>query len=182
MFNPKFTIVLMCLPLLFSCALHNAIFSKNKIAQPVEEYPSLVNIKKVYIDRLGNEEGVGLVSEKIRLRMMKSMRFSVVEVPEPADAILKGVAGVERSIRGGGYVSEGQGSSSVKTTYTGFVVLRLVDAKTSETIWSFEYRERCRKSASSCVADATVDKLIQDAERADDKAKNDQSLEKGKTK
>jgi hypothetical protein len=43
-----------------------------------------------------NLEGADLVREKLRVRRMKSERFVVVERRDLADAILTGVAGVER--------------------------------------------------------------------------------------
>lgn len=177
MLNKKLIIIIICLPLLYSCALHGSIFYTGP-EEPVEEYPALSHVNTVYVDSLGTDEGAGMVSEKIRLRLMKSKRFSVVEVPEKSDAILKGVAGVQQSVRGGGYVYKGNGSSSVRTDYAGYAVLRLMDAHTSKLIWSFEYNESCRGSVSSCVADATVEELIQDAARADEDAKNDHSLKK----
>ena len=136
--------------------------------KPVEEYPALVNIKKIYITELGTDEYAGLIREKIRLRLSKSTRFLVVEVPDHADAILTGVAGVERSYSG----SDG----NLQTNYAGIGVLRLVDVKTKEPVWIFEYKRGFvapGSSVSSRVADQTIDKLLEDAARADSRKLNE---------
>jgi hypothetical protein len=39
----------------------------------------LMEVRKIYIGDLGREEGSDLVREKIRLRLMKTDRFTVVE-------------------------------------------------------------------------------------------------------
>src|SRR6266516_688449 len=57
----------------------------------------LANVRRIYSGSLGEEEGEDLVREKIRLRLAKTERFSVVVRPESADAILTGVAGVFRT-------------------------------------------------------------------------------------
>lgn len=129
----------------------------------------LAGIKKLYIGSLGNAEYSDLVREKIRVRLMKSDRFSVVEKPEDADAILTGVAGIEISHSGSvDTTSDGKVQGSSNTTYRGLGVLRLVDAKSQETIWVFEYKRGFSfGSASSRVANKTVEKLFKDAMVAD---------------
>lgn len=129
----------------------------------------LASVKKLYIGSLGNEEGSDLVREKIRIRLMKSDRFSVVERQEAADAILTGVAGVERRDSGSVYTtSDGKIQGGSGTSYAGLGVLRLVDAESEETIWVFEYKRGFSfGSASSRVANKTVEKLLKDAMAAD---------------
>jgi hypothetical protein len=155
------TIIVLCCSLI-SCASRSGASAP----EPVEEFPGLVKIKKIYIANLGNEEGAGLVREKLRLRLAKTARFSVVEVPEEADAILTGVAGVERSYYGSG--------GDLQTHYAGIGILRLVDGKTKDTIWTFEYkRSRGRPtSVSTKVADQTIDKLLKDTIYVDNKKTN----------
>jgi hypothetical protein len=151
--------------ILFSCSLLGCAPRHRASPTPeIEEFPALSQIRRIYIANLGNEEGSGLVREKIRLRLAKSTRISVVENPAQADAILTGVAGVDRRYQGSG--------GDLQTRYTGFGVLRLVDVKTSETIWTFEYkrgRVGPNTSISSRVADQTVDKLLRDTTVADSK-------------
>lgn len=130
----------------------------------------LANIKRIYIGELGREEGSDLVREKLRVALMKSARFSVVERPEVADAVLTGVAGVER--RYGSSISTnpatGTTSGGGGTSFAGLAVLRLVEIRSEETIWFFEYKRGFSLgSASSRVARKTVEKLLKDAKTAD---------------
>ena len=126
----------------------------------------LVNVKKIYIGDLGGEDGSDLVREKIRVRLMKSDRFAVVETPDSADAILTGVAGVETRQSSSINTNPATGAvyGSGGTSYAGLGVLRLVDVKSQETIWFFEYKRGYSfGSASSRVANKTVEKLLKDA-------------------
>jgi hypothetical protein len=138
-----------------------------------QDVSKLGSVKRIYIGDLGREEGSDLVREKIRLALMRSDRFRVVEKPESADAILTGVAGVQRRHHSTittdpttGNVSGGGG-----TSFSGIGVLRLVDVKSDETIWVFEYKRGFSLgSASSRVANKAVEKLIKDAKTADRKS------------
>ncbi len=133
----------------------------------------LAGIHKIYIDQLGSEQGADLVREKIRLRLIKSARFQVVEAPEEADAVLTGVAGVERrrfsSISSD---SAGRVSGVGGTSYAGLGVLRLIVGKTKQTIWIYEYKRglSLTLSASSRVAEKTVTQLLKDAKAASEQA------------
>lgn len=142
----------------------------SSVLAAAQDRSKLSDIKKIYIGELGKEETSDLVREKIRVRLMKSNRFIVVETPEAADAVLTGVAGVERRYHSSvhGDRSTGNVSGWGGTRYTGFGVLRLVGVKSQETIWFFEYKRGFGfGSASSRVADKTVDKLLKDAKEAD---------------
>jgi len=125
----------------------------------------LANIRKIYIASLGNEEGSDLVREQIRLRLVKTERFSVVERPESADAVLTGVAGVARSTSGLSTNSVTGAVSGGRTDFSGVGVLRLVDTKTDETLWVYEYKSSgfSLSASSGRVADKTVDQLLKDA-------------------
>jgi hypothetical protein len=110
-------------------------------------------VKSMYIDVLGSDDGAGLVREKIRARLAASGVVKVVETREKADAVLTGTAGVETSQYKG------------TTDYAGYGILRLVDVKTDEAIWSYEYRRgfMLGGSVSSRVANQAVDQLLKDA-------------------
>lgn len=113
----------------------------------------LAAVRTLYLDGLGNEDGADLVREKIRARLIASNRFIVVENPQQAEAVLVGVAGVEKSI------SEGE------THYRGMGIFRIVERSTDSTIWSYEYKRGFMLfgSVSSRVADQVVDRLLLDA-------------------
>jgi hypothetical protein len=123
----------------------------------------LTNIHKIYIGDLGNQEGADLVREEIRLRLLKSDRFSVVERPEVADAGLTGVAGVVRSTTAVKTDSANGAVSGGRTVLSGVGIVRLVDTKTEETIWVYEYKPGFSFKGAS-VADKTVDQLLKDAQ------------------
>lgn len=160
------TIIALCCGLV-GCASRDS----SSVQQTIEEYPALANIKKIYIASLGNEEGAGLVRERIRLRLAKSMRMSVVENPDQADAALMGVAGVETTYSGSG--------GNLRMRRSGAAALRLVNVKTRDTVWTYEYEGgyggpqfRASSGVSSVangIADRMVDKLLKDAGYADRK-------------
>ncbi|MGH9658919.1 MAG: hypothetical protein ACRD96_10280 [Bryobacteraceae bacterium] len=129
----------------------------------------LASVKRLYIGDLGGGEGSDLVREKMTSALKRSGRFAVVERAELADAILTGAAGVQRRRNSKNTIDPTTGkASSVGTSYAGIGVLRLMDAKSGETIWVFEYRRGpSLGSASSRVANQTVAKLLKDALAAD---------------
>ena len=133
----------------------------------------LASVKKIYLGELGKDEMSDLIREKIRIRLMKSDRFSVVETPESADAILIGATGVSSK-----HVSTistnpvtGQVSGSGGTVYEGNAVVRLVDAQTKETIWIYEYKRGFfrPRSASGDIAGKIIDHLTKDAKKLNEK-------------
>ena len=119
------------------------------VSEEVEEYDRLAYVHKIYLGSFGTREGADLIKEKIRLRLIKSKRFAVVERQDQADAVLTGSAHVEESYYGSYSGNSGSGS----TRYSATGVLRLVNVKNSETVWLFEYVSGHRhRSASSAVA------------------------------
>jgi hypothetical protein len=129
-----------------------------------QDVSKLSSVKRIYIGDLGREERSDLVREKIRLALMKSDRFRVVEKPESADAILTGVAGVVRT------TDPISGTAGGGTSFAGIGVLCLVDVKSDETIWVSEYKRGFGLGgASSRVANKAVEKLLKDAKAADRK-------------
>jgi len=155
-------LAILCL-VLASCA------KRSSVSEEVEEYDRLASVHKIYLGSFGTREGADLIKEKIRLRLIKSKRFAVVERQDQADAVLMGSAHIQESYYGSYSGSSGSGG----TQYSATGVLRLVSVKNSETVWLFEYVSGHRHgSASSAVADRTVDKLLKDAQRADEKARS----------
>jgi len=123
-----------------------------------QDRSKLLNVKRIYVADLGKEEGSDIVKEKIKLLLMKSERFTVVESRENADALLVGAAGVN---------SRGAGAA------VGAGVLRLVDPKSEETIWVYEYSRPLMAFGSEAnrIAEKTVDKLKGDAKKAEKQKK-----------
>lgn len=136
--------------------------------------PGLASVHSIYLDDLDQQEGAdlieksGMVRDHIRKRLAKSGRFSVVQNPEQADAILTGLAGVELWYHGmeGYYGMEGD----MDNHELGIGTLRLLDAKTKQPIWTHEYETGLlspKQSVIERVADQMVDTLVQDTLHAD---------------
>jgi len=117
------------------------------------DYSTLEGVRFIYLGDLGNEEGADLIREKMRVRLLNSGRFEIVENPERADAVLTGSAGVEKRLHDG------------TTSYHGEGLLRLIDTKTQKTIWAHEYQRGFMfgGSVSTRVADQMTDQLLKDA-------------------
>lgn len=140
-------LVLTALTLLFGCA------SPGERLSIATDQRALAGIRSMYLGDFGGGEGADLVREKLRVRLLNSGRFEVVESSDRADAILTGAAGVER------YVHQGT------MGYRGTGLLRLVDTKTQKTIWAHEYQRGFMfgGSVSTRVADQMADQLLKDA-------------------
>jgi hypothetical protein len=142
----------------------------------VQDLPALASVRSVYIEDLAHGEdphlveGSDLVKEKIKERLVQSGRFTIVDAPEEADAALTGVAGFQRWYFGmeSFYGLEG----SLNTQYSGIGMLRLLNSKTKEPIWTHEYETgffHPTQSVVDRVADQVADKLLSAATLADSK-------------
>lgn len=139
--------------------------------EPIQDFPGLASVHSVYISDLNqiadraqeqgrssvyNREYVShLLRKQMRTELVRSGRFIVVDVAQQADAILSGAAGIE-----------GVGNA------VGYRMLRLVESKTMQIIWTFEYNQRFRghpQIVFEDVAHQLADTLLRDATRADSK-------------
>jgi len=121
--------------------------------------PRLREVKTLFLGDFGTQEGGDLVREKIRNALEVWGRFRPIESTEGADAIVTGVAGFERNPRP---VQASPGNiSGGGEDYRGLAILRIVDARSRETLWRFEYRRHSGgdRSASSRVAIQFIDDL-----------------------
>ena len=143
--------------LVLSCSLLSCNRHRNQDSAQI--FPGLKSVKSIYIANLGNGEGAGLVREKLRAKLSQGGRFIIPEIIDQADAILAGEAGTHRSYYGTG--------GDLYTSTKGYAMLRLIDTKTTATIWSFEYRPRVTRNAVDHIADETVQRLFSDALRAE---------------
>lgn len=137
----------------------------------------LAGIKKIYLSELGKGEDADLVREKIRLRLMKSERFTMVETEEESDAVLTGAVGIfsNQVSSVSTNPTTGQVSGGGATVYEGSGVVRLIDSKSKETIWIYEYKRGFfrPRSASSDVAGKIVSSLLKDIKKIEEKSKED---------
>ncbi len=157
------------------CVFLAACQSAKSGAVPLlQDFTRLASMKSIYLEDLGEEdggdliEGSGIVRETIRKGLVQSGRFSIVESPQQADAILAGVAGFEKWYHGmeGFYGLEGD----LDTHFLGVGHFRLLDSRTQETIWTHEYQTgflNPKQSVAERVGEQVVDKLIHDTARAD---------------
>ncbi len=140
----------------------------------VQDLPALTSIRSIYIEDLAHGEdphlveGSDLVKERIREKLVQSGRFSIVDTPEEADASLTGVAGFQRWYFGmeSFYGLEG----SLNTQYSGIGMVRLLDSKTKQPIWTHEYETgffHPTQSVADRVADQVADKLLSAVTLAD---------------
>jgi hypothetical protein len=159
---------------------------------------TLKAVKKIYIAELGKQPESDLIREKIRIRLMKSGRFNIVDKPEEADATLTGAAGLEvvdaLLVGGWGSVSWGRppyydptygpvygppygGRTTSVGVYSGndkvqsgTGVFRLIESKSQDNIWEYEVEVGTSSgSATGAVADKAVKQLLKDARKADGK-------------
>ena len=126
--------------------------------------PQLKEIKKIYLSELGTTDSSDLVREKIRLRLMQTGKFTVVERREDADAIFTGTVVMEKHISGG--------LGDVDTSNKAVAIFYLRSAVTDEVIWTYEYKPKFFNIAIftdkatrgyNRVAERTVERLLKDA-------------------
>lgn len=159
--------------LILSCLLTACQSLTSASPESVLDRSRLASVKSIYVDDLGQEEGANLiegsadVSEKIRTGLAKSGRFSIVQSPQEADAILSGLAGIEKWYHGmeGFYGLEGD----LDTHHLGVGRLRLADPSTKKPIWTYEYKGgllKLHQSVLERVGEQVVERLLQAASLA----------------
>ena len=146
---------------------------ERQIQSPIDPQ-ALGAVQSIYIEDLGHDDGADLIEEIRALRdlihsgLAKSGRFSIVQDPQQADAVLTGLVGVEPWYHGmeGYYGMEGD----LDDHEVGVGKLRLVDSKTKRTIWIHDYESGFLKpdqSVAERVANQVVERLVHDASRKD---------------
>lgn len=114
---------------------------------------ALAAVRTVFLGDFGREESADIVKEKLRMKLMQSDRFSIVESEAVADAVLTGSVGVSKS------------QSNGTSEFSGIGLLRLVDRRSQRTIWTHQYRGTLNltQSASSRVANQMAEQLLKAA-------------------
>ena len=110
---------------------------------------ALSSVHRLFLGDFGSQESSSLVKEKVRLLLLNSTRFQLVEREELADAVLTGSVGVSHSLEDG------------TSSYSGSGLLRLVRRSDGRTIWAHQHRASLTltASASSRVANQMVAQL-----------------------
>lgn len=132
-------------------------------------HPRLKDVRTIYVahmSHVGREHGRIAVMEPMSnndvrdslvAHISTSGRFAAVTDERKADAMVDGSAGYKKSERNG------------KAFTSGFAQLQLVDTKSKEVLWTFEYKRTpgAGGKAADRVASQFVEKLIKDAKAAD---------------
>ena len=128
--------------------------------------PRLKDVHKIYVRSFSavTNDDVTLdkgspenVYRKVVASLVSSGRFAVVKDEAKADAALEGTAGYFKSEKNG------------ETYSNGYAHLELVDSKSKELIWTFDYKRHAAVGgyASDRVATQFIEKLLADAKTAD---------------
>ena len=142
---------------------------KGSHPEPVRDLRALSSVQSIYVTELREDdtsnliERSNLVREMIQEGLARSGRLTVVQDPSQADAVLDGLAGVERWYHGmeGYYGMEGD----LDSHELGVGKFRLVDSKTKHTIWTHEYETGFlspKQSVAERVGEQVVERLLQD--------------------
>jgi hypothetical protein len=133
-------------------------------AQSSEANAKLREVRKIYLGELGRTDDADIIREKIKLRLVKSGKFMVVNRQTEADAILTGTVVISQQIDGS--------LGDIDTKNKGVAVFYLRDAETEEDIWTYEFKPNFFNVAIftdkatrgyNQVANRTVDKMLKDA-------------------
>lgn len=161
------------------CVLVACQSVKGHQTKPLIDASVLGAVQSIYIEDLGHDDGANLIEETssirelIRSGLAKSGRFSIVQDPQQADAVLTGLVGVEPWYHGmeGYYGMEGD----LDDHEVGVGKLQLIDSKTKQTIWTHNYESgflNPDQTVGERVANQVVEKLLQDASRTDSEQPN----------
>ena len=133
-------------------------------AQSKESNAKLRDVKKIYVGELGRSDDADIVREKIKLRLIKSGQYKIVNREADADAVLTGTVVISQQIDGG--------IGDINTKNKGVAVFYLRDADTNEDLWVYEFKpnffnvviltDKATRGYNQ-VANRTVDQLLKDA-------------------
>ena len=123
--------------------------AKNALNTPISAPPietavkksisSIKQVRKVYVGNLGSDGESRLTREKIRAQLLKSKRFFVVDSPAEAQGIVEGAMATRSYTSAYGSSIDGQGWVSQGTSYSSNSTLRVTDAGTGKTLWTWEF-------------------------------------------
>src|SRR5437588_71563 len=150
-----------------SCVILATLFLTSTASARVN--PRLKDVHKIYVDQLrnvGTEHGKTVVmawgsSDEVREALVaalaSSARFAAVKEEVKADAEIEGTAGYIKSEKDG------------KKFTSGFARLELIDIKSKEVLWTFQYERTpgTGGKAADRVANQFIEALLMDAQVAD---------------
>jgi len=120
--------------LLLRFAAFSLLLTAGGAVTPAQNAESLGQVKKVYVESLGEDDAAGKIRERIIKQLRKSGRLEVVATSHDADAIIKGT----ESIWVAGYFSTSPRapSNARQPILRAFLSAELV-GKDNETLWSY---------------------------------------------
>jgi len=101
---------------------------------------SIRQVRKIYVGSLGSDGESRLAEERIRSLLLKSKRFTVTENASDAQAVVQGAVATRSYTRAYGSSFDGQGYVSQGTSYSSNGTLRVSDASTGKTLWTWEFK------------------------------------------
>lgn len=126
--------------------------------------PQIRDVKRIYVSELGTTDSASIIREKIKLRLIESGKFTVVDRKEDADAVLTGTVVMEKHVDGDLH--------DIDTEEKGVAIFYLRRADSNEVIWTYEYKPKFFNIAIltdkatrgyNQLANRTVEKLMKDA-------------------
>ena len=149
--------------LLLSLALTTVSSSRGQAAE------TLSQVKKVYIESFGQENGAAKLRDRTIERLRENRRLEIVAAQNEADAVIKGSGGVWVA----GYVSNSprSPSSTRHPIYHGFLSVEVI-GKDSEPLWSYLVTPSkfSTRDIIEDLADHLVAKLGDDLEQKNERA------------
>jgi len=121
----------------------NALNSPITHTIPEIQSPQGVNtikqIKRIYVDSLGEDGDSRLLRERVRTELSKIKYFSVVDSPSEAQGIIQGAVASKGFTSAYGSSASGQAYVTQETHYVTASTLRVIDAATGKTLWTWEF-------------------------------------------
>lgn len=100
---------------------------------------SIRQLRRIYVDSLGSDGESRLTREKIRVQLLKSKRFVVADSPNAAQGVVQGAMATRSYTSAHGSSFEGQGWVRQDTSYKSNSTLRVVDAESGKTLWTWQF-------------------------------------------
>lgn len=100
---------------------------------------SIRELRRIYVDSLGVDGDSRLLRERVRTELSKIKYFSVVDSPSEAQGIIQGAVASKGYTSAYGSSASGQAYLTQETHYVTASTLRVIDAATGKTLWTWEF-------------------------------------------
>lgn len=120
-------------------ALNSPITQKIPEIQAPQGVSTIKQIRRLYVDNLGSDGDSRLLRERVRAELSKIKYFSVVDSPSEAQGIIQGAVASKGYTSAYGSSASGQAYVTQETHYVTASTLRVIDAATGKTLWTWEF-------------------------------------------